>query len=436
MKPTIEFHILDYLCFGEQDLLEAVNWHTLPDGLWKRGLAFADTAGLSLHLRHRLIWRRDFGKLPPSIQRAFEQRHSDNVRRTQLMHEECVELNRRLQAADIPYLNLKGSFLAPAFVESPETRVQYDYDFLLKRSDISQAYTLFLRSGYSPLHPAKDVAADHWPTLIQRTGWQWKGNYYDPDIPRAIELHFQLWDSESELIPIQTLDQVWERSCSQVLGSIEAPTLSAQDTLLYAILHSFRHLLRNDLRLAHLYEIAFFLQQTCDQESFWEGVLGEVTQCANTTKMVATTVELAKFLFRPALSAPLSAFVERNLPVTARSWIEVYGRDGAVHCYRKNRNALLLHLSLLESNASRWALLRQRLVPRHLPLPTYGVQIPKERETLKVRVVKAARYVTLVLQRGLFQLRALLALAFQLPAWLIRLKRHRTDPVRSDGTVG
>ena len=167
------------------------------------------------------------------------------------------------------------------------------------------------------------------------------------------------------------------------------PLCVEQDTLLYVTLHAFRHLLRNDLRLSHLYEIAFFLQRTSDQDRFWEDLIPSVTQCSNATKMVATTFELARSLFHPALSLSARHFIERYLPATAASWVRAYGRTGAIHCYRKNRNALLLHLGLLNDNAQRWALVRQRLLPRHLPLPTYGVQTPPEAQDLKFRVVKA-----------------------------------------------
>ena len=98
MKPTIEFHILDYLRFGEQESVESSNWLSVDEAAWKRGLGFTDTAGLSLHLRDRLMGRNDFGKLPASIQIELEQRHSDNVQRTSFMLQEFVELNRRLQA--------------------------------------------------------------------------------------------------------------------------------------------------------------------------------------------------------------------------------------------------------------------------------------------------------------------------------------------------
>src|SRR5258706_6629372 len=122
MKPTIEFYILDYLRFGEQESAKSPNWLSADEGTWKSGLAFMDTAGLSLHLRDRLMRRNDMRTLPVWIETEFEQRHSDNGRRTQLMEQEFAELNRRLQDADIRYLNLKGFSLAPDIVYSLDRR--------------------------------------------------------------------------------------------------------------------------------------------------------------------------------------------------------------------------------------------------------------------------------------------------------------------------
>jgi hypothetical protein len=433
MKPTIEFHILDYLRFGEQESVESSDWLSADEAAWKGGLGFTDSAGLSLHLRDRLMQRNDFGRLPRSIQTELEQRHNDNVQRTRDIAEEFIELNRHLQRSDIRYLNLKGMLLAPDFVEPLKSRAQYDYDFLVKKEDLQRSYSLFLQHGYSALHSTRELAADHLPPLIQKSGWKWKGNYFDPAIPRGVELHFQLWDSDFEMLPIQTLDKVWERSCSRAFGSIAAPTLCREDTLLYVTLHAFRHLLRNDLRLSHLHEIAFFLQRTSEEERFWNDFILRVSPCSNTTKMVATTFELARSLFRPALYPAVRQFVAARLPATAASWVRAYGRTGAIHCYRKNRNALLLHLGLLNDNGQRWALVWQRLLPRHLPLPTYGVQVPEAEQNLRFRVVKAARYLALVIQRGLFHLRSLTELLFDLPVWFVYLQRYRRTSRRELG---
>jgi hypothetical protein len=227
MKPTIEFHILDYLRFSEQESVQSSDWLSADEAAWKYGLRFTDTAGLSLHLRDRLMQRNDFGRLPASIQIELEQRHNDNVQRTRDMAEEFIELNR------MPIRYSSDCCWLLIFVEPWKGS---RHDFLVTRSSASLLPAF--DTGSALLNPGAD--ADHLP------GWKWKGNYFDPAIPRGVELHFQLWDSDFELLPIQTLDKVWERSCSLALGSIAAPTLCREHALLYVTLHAFRHLLRND----------------------------------------------------------------------------------------------------------------------------------------------------------------------------------------------
>ena len=161
--------------------------------IWKRGLEFTDKAGLSLHLRDLLIRRNDFGKTAGVDPRSNWNRDTATMfDGSRSWSRNLSSWNRQLQSADIRYLNLKGLLLAPDFVEPLERRAQYDYDFLVKKEDLQRAYSLFLQHGYSALHSTRELAADHLPTLIQKSGWKWKGNYYDPDIPRGVELHFQL----------------------------------------------------------------------------------------------------------------------------------------------------------------------------------------------------------------------------------------------------
>src|SRR5262249_8040836 len=158
-------------------------------------------------------------------------------------------------------------------------------------------YTLFLSLGYSPLPSSSQLAVGHLRTLVRTTDWKWKGNLFDPEIPRAVELHFQLWDSEFDKISICALDDIWRNSEVATFEAISLPVLSRQHNLLYCILHSFRHLLRNDLRLSHLYEIGYFLQRRRENASFWPGFLKSLLSCSNSCRATATMLELARRTF-------------------------------------------------------------------------------------------------------------------------------------------
>ena len=74
-----------------------------------------------------------------------------------------------------------------------------------------QARDALVSLGYEPLVGFDDVPLDHLPAMIRKTGWQWRGDYFDVEIPFAVELHFRLWDAGTEHIPIQGLEAFWDR---------------------------------------------------------------------------------------------------------------------------------------------------------------------------------------------------------------------------------
>ena len=164
----------------------------------------------------------------------------------------------------------------------------------------------------------------------------------------------------------------------------------------------------------------FFSSALRIKSVFWEDLIPSVTKCSNATKMVATTFELARSLFHPALSLSARHFVERHLPATAASWVRAYGRTGAIHCYRNNRNALLLHLGLLDDNADVGPLFVRGFSLVIFRSPTYGVQTPPEAQDLKFRVVKTCSIPRVALTAWLVSHPIAGRTAFQLPLWLIR----------------
>ncbi len=54
--------------------------------------------------------------------------------------------------------------------------------------------------GYEATSHTSDPGADHLPVMIRRTGWKWRGDYYDPDMPPSLELHFRFWNPEYDAI--------------------------------------------------------------------------------------------------------------------------------------------------------------------------------------------------------------------------------------------
>jgi hypothetical protein len=59
--------------------------------------------------------------------------------------------------------------------------------------------------------------------MIRRTGWRWRGDYFDPEQPYSIELHFRFWNPAAECISVDGLDDLWRRRTTRNIGPCEIP---------------------------------------------------------------------------------------------------------------------------------------------------------------------------------------------------------------------
>jgi hypothetical protein len=323
----------------------------------------------------------------------------------------------------VRHLVLKGLLLFPDFVDRSEHRVQYDYDLLVESKDLRPAYGHLQELGYSPAHSNTRQRADHLPPLIRKTGWEWQGNLFDPAMPPGIELHYQLWEAGFERIPILLFDDVWEQSRMREFQGVQLQVLSRNHELLYLTLHCCRHILRCDLRLSHLYELAYFLHNNGSSQEILKGFLHWLQRCPGSSKLVATGVALAINLFRPVVDHRLNSWISANLPPEVKLWITTYGCLDAIDGYRKNKNVLFLHFSLLGERSDRWAVLKRRLLPEHFPLATSGIQFSDEDRGLRFRLTNFLTYIVLVIRRTAFHIASDLDLCFQLLSWFSRRRR-------------
>jgi len=189
-------------------------------------------------------------------------------------------------AAGIEFVFLKGTSQWPHFVADPRLRAQYDLDVLCPAEEVRRGWELLLEKGYEPL-PGPPLPTDHLPTLIRKTGWQWRGDFYDPESPVSLELHFRLWDEDTERLRAPGVDEFWARRSGHLLDTADA--------LGYACLHLLRHLLRGSLRPYHVYELAWFLEHHADDREFWIRWRG--LHAPETRKLEAVSFRLAREWF-------------------------------------------------------------------------------------------------------------------------------------------
>jgi MFS family permease len=104
---------------------------------------------------------------------------------------------------------------------------------------------------------------------MREQSWEWRGDFYAPDIPIGVDLHYELWDSEMEGMRGPDESDMWDRCVAVRVGDRTVWALSRPDTLTFAVLHLLMHLLHGDLRLHRAWEIAYFLHRSRHDEEFW-----------------------------------------------------------------------------------------------------------------------------------------------------------------------
>ena len=309
--------------------------------------------------------------LTPLLDPAVRARNAIRVQRIAAAYAEIQPL--------FDHVVLKGFTHVPDFTPDPNARVQYDLDLYVPPAQKEKARDALLAIGYEPIRRMEGLAMDHLPTMVRKTGWQWRGDYFDPDLPPAVEVHFRFWDEETERLPAEGVEKFWDRR--------EGNQLALVDKLGYAALHLTRHLLRGNVKAIHVWELATFLEKQHDW-SQWRSL-----HSPSLRRLESVAFLLAKSWF------DLDIEIE-DLPPDVHRWFERYKWSPL----ENNKHELWLHTSLLDSTRDRLAILRRRLIPASLPGPVDAIHIanpsPMRRATASIRnaayaATRAAHHVKL-----------------------------------------
>jgi Uncharacterised nucleotidyltransferase len=361
------------------------------------------------------------GLLPAWVADRFDQSLSNNAERWRRLKLVYREVSGAFEAAGLEFVTLKGFTHAPGFVADPRLRAQYDLDLLLPRDQVPAALNVALRLGYEPLDGRHRPPADHLPTLIRKTGWEWRRDYFDPEHPPALELHFRLWDAGTEGFAVPGVEDFWQRRQLRTLEDLEFTSLAAIDLPGYASAHALRHLLRGDARPSHIYEIAYFLEHNSSAE-FWRVWRGSHDHPLR--RVEAICFALAHQWFGCRL--PVLAQEEtEQLPGPVRAWLAVHAYAPIVNLFRPIKDELWLHLSLLDPGSSRLRMLRRRLMPLQLPGPVDAVHLPSGAIGWRVRLRRTWRYWLFLTSRAWRHTRALFPALWSGAAWA--LSRRQSD---------
>ncbi|MEO8657526.1 MAG: MFS transporter [Bryobacteraceae bacterium] len=381
--------LLRALQFQRRDL---EGLRSFNDEQWRKTLAFGDRNQLTLALG-----RVALDVMPHWVRDRIA---ADGIRNEQRWHN-ARNAYKQFRAADINHVVLKGFSQCPDFVAHPAQRVQYDIDVMVKPPDLIPARDLLLNLGYSPVTETV-TPVDHLPAMIRKTGWRWRGDFYDPEIPVGFELHFRLWDEETEGFAPQGLDEFWERRVSDVeVDGLRFPAFALVDRLAYSCLHLLRHLLRGDLRPGHVYELATFLDGRQFDDSFW--TYWQQSHSESLRRLEGICFRIASAWYGCALHNAAQAALEADL----ERWLAMYAMAPLEGLVTPNKHELWLHFLLVNKSASRASILRRRLFPLTIVGPTTGLQIPQQDRTLALRIRMRASQLARMATRAVHHTRTL-----------------------------
>jgi hypothetical protein len=325
---------------GEQDRREA--------------LEYCDRQGLTLLLR---------GILPEET--------AETARKNCLRLRVAEETYRRVANLPGEFVALKGITQCELFGIRPADRAQYDIDLYFPRDTVEAARDALLAQNYESIAGMENFPTDHLPGLFPRTAWRWRGDYFDPEMPLAIELHFQFWNASLERLEAPGVEEFWTRRMRRTVGGAEIAVLCPQDTVAYAALHLLKHVLHGSTRVFHVYELASFLERHAADGEFW--IEWRRLHAPALRRLQAVVFALAEAWFGCALAPAAREEVER-LPAGTRAWLAEFAASPAVQPFRPNKDELWLHLSLLTRRRDKLSVARRRLLPANLPPPSRATE--------------------------------------------------------------
>ena len=338
---------------------------------WRRILPLCDHAHLTLPLGVRARHR-----LPSWVRERVDRNLEHNAIRHKRIMEAHLEIAKVLEAHGIEYVVLKGLTHYPYYCWELSHRPQYDLDLFCPPEAISRANQALRELGYEPFR-VLDPSVDHLPPLIRKSGWRPSGNYYDPDMPIAVELHHRFWNLATERFVPGSGTRFWERRVWE-RDPMMLPALHPEDRLSYAAWHLLRHLVRGDARAYHVYELAQFLHTTAQDTEWWQGW----KRSQSTHDAALITFRLASDWFDCSLN-PLVETMIHSLPSPLQRWFDIFSLSPLDANEEPNKDELFLHLQLLQKPADCFRVLRRRLFPMHFQAPILDAHVPSPSRALR-----------------------------------------------------
>ncbi len=405
----------------------------IPERAWPPLLRALDSAHLTL-----AVGVRSRDSLPELVRRRID----SNLAANRVRHERLLAAQSRisdvLASRGIDYVVLKGLAQWPWYSDDSQHRPQYDIDIYLPGESLSAGAKAIRKLGYECVSNVLDLGADHLPVMIRKSGWTWRGDYYDPEMPFSLELHFRFWNPHVLRFDVEGVAQFWQRRVIRELSGLRFPTLDPADGLSYSALHLVRHLLGGDLRLCHVYEIAHFLERSAGDDAFWAHWHQTGLPACRLIEGIA--FRLAQEWFHCDLPPAAAETIDR-LPSSIQRWFSLFAIAPGPALDHLDKNELWLHFCLLNNVKDRRFAASRRLLPRRGTRVIRDAHLPPSRVGLAVRIRRAAFEATFLAGRVLHHLRTLVPFTRSAFAWWFAERAETTahrfpaDRKRSSGTA-
>ena len=364
----------------------------LNDRQWREALDYSDRSRLTLLLRQAARER-----MPAWVRERTDQNAACNQNRVRRLEQIYSHVAGALQAAGIAFVALKGLTHGRWFGVPAQNRMQYDIDLFAPAASVPAARDVLLRLGYEPIEGTEHFPTDHLPAMVRKTAWEWRGDYFDLEIPTPIELHYRFWNEQNEGLRASGTEHFWDRRRSRRIAGLDVDVLSPPDLLGYAGLHALRHLLRGSVHPSHIYEIAACLELRAEDEAFWRE--WQALHGAETRRLESVVFRLAEAWFGCRVNAVPAEEITR-LPERARAWFDAFALSPACSVFDSNKDEIWLHGALLESRRHAWNMVRRRMLPGRLPLRTRGSYLPEDQWNWGRRVKEQLSYASHIVARA------------------------------------
>ncbi|MEO8099395.1 MAG: nucleotidyltransferase family protein [Acidobacteriota bacterium] len=340
------------------DLLELLAGRSAgiaEDRDWRVLLELADRTLTTPALRHS-------PGLPLWLRQEVEARIAKNVFRRARLIETYQQAAEALRKAGIDSVLLKGFTHEIDAAWDPALRTQCDIDLLCPAEAGEPAQAALLACGFQ-FHDGSELSDNHRRPMLKPHQWSWKGDYFDPELPVSVELHHTIWSQQRDRVRTPGTEAFWDRRETMHAGGLEVPAFRDADRLGTAALHLLRHVLRNNVRPLHAFELARMLQRRSADHAFWQRWSQHP---AELQWLQSIAFQLAALWFHAEMPEPAKAAFAQ-LPARIHSWFDEFAYAPILGLTHPNKDALWLHLALLPRFWDRAIVARRKLLPGRLP---------------------------------------------------------------------